>query len=354
MYDLPDNTLALYKSHPSQNPIDFSEMPMSVFVEKVKHFYKANPKVGSAENDVLLFYGLNHLLHGLSGRFGEYEYLPADVAKVCEYNAQANTTISARVFLQLACVIQPWYNCGVDFLKHNTPDSNKFKEYLSWRLTPELFQHLMLGRTGGYVYDRDFSNSHFTKFPGTVGDYFMLSHSILAMSKACNLPRWSAIAALGQECVRGAISLMSLTDQTFSIQHYGGSIFIKGVWYKVPDDQKLFHLLDIQDSGQIFKWLSNPTNQKIITPEVHTMFQAAQKYIPDECVGKIDQKLIDQSKKKREGKLSNAPWGVGGFGGAFNAGNGPNAAAPPALNRGQVEMARQNAVLFGAPAKPKV
>ena len=113
------------------------------------------------------------------------------------------------------------------------------------------------------------------------------------------LGKWDLITLCAVHLLRGEISLEQMADQAFSLCHQNGTIFEKGYFYQRNTDD-IYHILDVQDSGQIPQWIGQNLKSRYITDEVRHIYQIMSKYFPNEMKGRVDENLVYQAKTKRE------------------------------------------------------
>lgn len=327
MYDLSANSIALYQANPMFQPVDFSNVPFKELAREISAFQKqSNP---SPETDALRFYLYNHGFHMVRSKFGSMTTIPDDLAHFAQTHIAATSMIGKRI------------------LCHTIVSTICEMDYLS---TQKDTYYATLANSYGEAFSDFMHHIHktnqwrgFGKVESTCGEMTGGLVSGFAYSDWPYRKPWTRITGLSRQCVFGEISLENFADQSFSLAHWGGSILNKGHLYTICTDT-LYHLLDVQDSGQIPQWISQNMNSPYVTKEIKDMHAILSKHFPQEMGGKLDSKRIQNSKAKRDKSNQQIQQWVQA---AFNAGG--TAGRTPTVGDGRAANAidRANRTLLG-------
>lgn len=328
MYDLSANSIALYQANPMFQPVDFSNVPFKELAKEIIGVFQkqSNP---SPETDALRFYLYNHGFHMVRSKYGLMASLPDDLAHFAQTHIAATSMIGKRIL----CHTIVSTICEMDYL---SPQKDTYYATLA-NSYGEAFSDFML-----HIHKTKRWNG-FHSVEATCGEMTGGLVSGFAYSDWPYRKPWTRITGLSRQCVFGEISLENFADQSFSLAHWGGSILNKGHLYTVCTDT-LYHLLDVQDSGQIPQWISQNMNSKYVTKEIKDMHAILSKHFPQEMGGKLDSKRIQNSKAKRDKSNQQIQQWVNA---AFNAGG--TAGRTPTVGDGRAanSIDRANRTLLG-------
>lgn len=285
MYDLPENTVARYLVNPSQTEINLREIPLARLKPLLIAAHKSTQ---NTEQAVLNFYFYNHAFHLITSRYNIYDRLPDELAHICARHQLVSNQIGARMFYQVLMSTHG-HLFGVQYGEHK----------------PQ-FQEFFIQQYGQKVWDFFASNPssyHFNNwvmmFPDeNLGAFVSGTLATFTFSGNGAAKAWANIARLGTDYVNGNMSLESMADQAFSICHNGGSILNKGHMFTVCE-QNMYHLLDVQDSGQIPQWIYSNISHKAVDKQLGLDMKIMAKHFP-ELTSTVDNKLIAHSKSKRD------------------------------------------------------
>lgn len=327
MYDLSANSIALYQANPMFQPVDFSKVHFKELAKEIKFFQKGpNP---SPETDALRFYLYNHGFHMIRSKYGSLTTVPDDLARFAQTHIAATSMIAKRIL----CHTIVSTICEMDYL---SPQKDTY--------------YAMLADSNGEGFSDFMHHIHktnnwrgFCKVDATCGEMTGGLVSGFAFSNWPYRKPWTRITGLSRQCVFGEISLENFADQSFSLAHWGGSILNKGHLYTVCTET-LYHLLDVQDSGQIPQWIAQNMNNKYVTQELKDMHKILSKHFPQEMGGNLDAKLIQNSKSKRDKSNAQIQQWVNA---AFNAGGAAGRAPTVGDGRAANAIDRANKTLLG-------
>lgn len=285
MYDLPNNSVVRYLVNPSQEAINLRDIPVKtlkpLLIEAHKHTY-------NTEQAVLNFYFYNHAFHLITSRYNIYDRLPDDLAHICARNQLISNQIGSRMFYQVLMSTHG-HLFGVAHGMHKA----HFPEFFVQQYGQELWDFFAKNPSS-----YQFSN-WVNAFPDVkMGEFFSGTLSTFTFSGNGAAKAWANIARLATDYVNGDMSLESLADQAFSICHNGGSILNKGHMFTVCH-QTMYHLLDVQDSGQIPQWILKHKSNKEVDAQLKADISIMVKHFP-ELQSPLDNTLISHSKAKRD------------------------------------------------------
>lgn len=327
MYDLSENSIALYQANPIFSPVDFSNIPFKDLAKDMKKMHKNNNP--HPETDALRFYLYNHGFHLMRSKYGLLNKLPDDLTQFAQTHIEATSAIAKRILCHtLVSTICEMYYLSVQ--------SERYYEGLSYSYG-EGFSKFM----------RHIHSTHswtgYDKVDATCGE--MAGGLVIGFSSS-NWPYrkpWTRITGLSRQCVFGEISLESFADQSFSLAHWGGSILNKGHLYQICGET-LYHLLDVQDSGQIPQWIGENINNKYVTNEIKQMHAILLKHFPQEMGGKVNAKMVQNSKAKRDKSNQQIQQAVQA---AFAAGNTAGRAPTTGPGRNPNAIDQANKTILG-------
>lgn len=329
MHDLAENSIKLYECNPLFLKIDMSNVPFSEMAKVIRKISKnKNPY---PETDALRFYLYNHGFHLIKQKYNGLSELPPDITDFVKVHIKSTTEIGKRM---LAHTIVSTI-CEMDYLDNQ---GDPYYQTLSDSYGEDFSKFMKK------IHDTNRWND-FDNLKSTCGQLTSGLVSAFAFSDWAYKKPWTRICSLPSQCISGDISLESFTDQSFSLTHWGGSILNKCHLYQCCTDV-LYHLLDVQDSGQIPQWINKNMNSKYVSSEIKEMYNILKKHFPNEMTGDINNSLISNSKKKREAyKTQINNW----VNNAFSNGNGGT--APTNRNTPLTAMEKTNNILMGGQPK---
>ena len=285
MYDLPDNTIARYLVNPCQDAINLRDIPLQRLVPLIR---AAKKSTYNTETAVLNFYFYNHAFHLIGNRYNIYDRLPEELAQICARNQLVSNQIGSRMFYQVLMSTHG-HLFGVQHGAHKA----HFQDFFVQQYGQKLWD-FFAKNPNSYQFD-----NWIKAFPDVnMGEFFFGTLATFTFCGSGAAKAWANIARLGADYVGGNMSLESLADQAFSICHNGGSILNKGHMFTVCEGI-MYDLLDVQDSGQIPQWILSHLKHKAVDNQLKTDVAVMVKHFP-EIAGKLDTKLIAQSKAKRD------------------------------------------------------
>jgi len=300
MYDLPGQSLSVSLINPSQMRTDFSHVPLSSLKTAM---ISAKKTTLNTELALLRFYFYNHAFSLIQGQFGVTQSLPLDLQGITKRHHHHTNDIAKRMFFQTIAATHGhlcigsgnnmatfWTSMGgrfgkniAEFFKKN-PNSYNFQQWTS--MFPE---------------------------DATCGEFLRSTLAVFTSNGQGWARAWANIARLGSDFITGHMSLENTADQAFSICHNGGSILNKGHFFTVCS-HTMYHLLDIQDSGQIPQYL---LGEKGTDKELLADATLLADYFP-ELKAPLNTSKISNSAKKRDQYTKNlakvawaAPGGMG-------------------------------------------
>ena len=290
MLDIPQNTLAYFLSNPLFKPMNINGLKVDRLGQEYDAFKKRHGGMSAPEKDAVSFYFLNHVFHILKTKYQPLEPLPEDVVEMLRVHQRETTIIAKRMF---------FYNMviAVEEARFIPDQSEAFCDMLDSRYGSEFAQWAKKDFQAGGL-------TGFRKFDMTAENYARAMTAVFSFGKwqpGFGGKGWVPIASAIQSYVNGRVSLERMTDESFSLSHNNGSMFNKGHFYHRYTNM-LYQILDIQDSGQILQWVGQNLNHSYVSSEVKQVFETLKKRFPEECAGKVDQKLISDSSKKRQQK----------------------------------------------------
>lgn len=282
MYDLPNNTLAIFAVNPAHQAQNISEIPFKKLIPQMKQAFQS---VEHTEHSLLQFYFYNHVFHLLRGRYGDYEKVPPDLMSVAQEYLKHTNGVAKRLFFQTLAATH-----GHLFgFTHSKPN---FKEHFEQAYGTDLLNYF-LKPTNSFS-----KNAWLNAIPDvSCGVFVRATLSTFTSVGVGAAKAWADVARLPVDYVLGVTSLETMADQAFSVCHNGGSILNKGHFFTVCT-QEMYHLLDVQDSGQIPQWLHNNSNNSVVTPQLKQHVQTICKHFP-ELREPVNTTLVLASQKKR-------------------------------------------------------
>lgn len=285
MYDLPENTVARYLVNPCQSEINLRDVPLSRLTPLL---VQAHASTKNTEQAVLNFYFYNHAFHLITSRYNIYDRLPDELAQICARQQLVSNEIGSRMFYQVLMSTH-----GHLFGVQNGGHKAHFPEFFVQQYGQKLWD-FFASNPNSY----QFAN-WIKVFPDVdMGCFFSGTLATFTFSGQGSAKAWANIARLGTDYVNGNMSLESMADQAFSICHNGGSILNKGHMFTVCH-QNMYHLLDVQDSGQIPQWIFANSNKKEVDPQLKADISVMAKHFP-ELKEPLNNKLISKSQAKRD------------------------------------------------------
>lgn len=280
MYNIPENTLYQYLNNPIYDEHDFSHLPAYRLQDEIKKL-KVQGKQPVPETEVLKFYLANHFLFLAKNKYHPLEKLPPEVARSVEKAFLKTNEICKRVFFHtlLSCI----YSLGW------LPKEGKALGYIESTYGSEMKD---------YIQSQGQKNLYGMKNTN-IGSYMGAMVSVFTFNKMWAAPPWAAIIATVRNCANGTTSFEKTTDLTFSLCHNGGSVLNKGHLY-TPSTEYLFHILDVQHSGQIPQWIHQHQTHQYVDKELLGMYQSFYKLFPSEFEKPIIKKTIDDCAEKRK------------------------------------------------------
>lgn len=323
MYDLPANSFDLYKANPLFSPVDFSAVPFKKLAAEIKSYEKKNNPY--PETDALRFYLYNHAFHLLQNKFGKMSELPPDLTTFAQTHINATSLIAKRML----CHTIVSTICEMDYLSTQKPEYYQQLTDSYGEGVADFFK--VIHKTNNW--------RGFDKVDATCGELTGGLVSGFAFSNWPYRKPWTRITGLSRQCVFGEISLESYTDQSFSLTHWGGSVLNKCHLYQCCTNE-FYHLLDVQDSGQIPQWVGSNMSSQYVTKELKDMYAILKRHFPDEMNGPVNKSLVSNSQKKREAVHNQIKQAVQA---AFNQG-GTGGRTPPEVDN---RIVRTNKTLMG-------
>lgn len=285
MYDLPNNSVVQYLVNPSQQAIDLREIPVRTLKPLLMQAHKTTH---NTEQAVLNFYFYNHAFHLITGRYNIYDRLPDELVHICARNQLISNQIGSRMFYQVLMSTHG-HLFGVGHGTHKP----HFPEFFVQQYGQQMWEFFSKNPNS-----YQFSN-WLNAFPDVnMGAFFSGTLATFTFAGSSGAKAWANIARLATDYVNGDMSLESLADQAFSICHNGGSILNKGHMFTICT-QTMYHLLDVQDSGQIPQWILKHQNNKEVDAQLKADISIMLKHFP-ELKSPLDHTLISQSKAKRD------------------------------------------------------
>lgn len=229
---------------------------------------QAFQSVEHTEHSLLQFYFYNHVFHLLRGRYGDYEKVPPDLMSVAQEYLKHTNGVAKRLFFQTLAATH-----GHLFgFTHSKPN---FKEHFEQAYGTDLLNYF-LKPTNSFS-----KNAWLNAIPDvSCGVFVRATLSTFTSVGVGAAKAWADVARLPVDYVLGVTSLETMADQAFSVCHNGGSILNKGHFFTVCT-QEMYHLLDVQDSGQIPQWLHNNSNNSVVTPQLKQHVQTICKHFPE-------------------------------------------------------------------------
>ena len=329
MFDQPRNSLVAYAANPLFEAMDFSHVRLKDLVAEISACEKQ--KKMCPQTAAVTFYLLNHGMHVMRSQLSPLTPLNAELAFVAEAHITQTNTIAKRMLCHtiLSTVVEMHYLC---------------------QQRPAYYQ--MLADQYGdnfakFAKDTQGSRSHLKKLDTDCGNFAGGMMSIFSFSDWAYRKPWTKITGLVYQCVKGEISLENFTDQSLSLCHWGGSILNKCHLFHCNNDD-LFKILDVQDSGQIPQWVGKNLSSSYVSEEMKRVHAILMKYFPDQMTGPINQALIQNSAAKRAQMVKQINLSVQNN---FAAGNN-NAAQNAASARKDDAGVALNKILLGDRFKP--
>ena len=241
------------------------------------------------ESDILSYYFLSQLSHLLRTKCHPLEEMPKDIKEMQDACLQETAAISKRLFFYTVIIC-------VEEAKFLPPQDESFFEHLEQRFGKNFMEYAQKNFPGKLT--------GFDKLDMDSGDFTRGLVSVFTFGKwspGFGGRGWAPIASLAADYISGRISLDNFTDQAFSLCHNNGSMFNKGHYYD-HYSREIYHLLDIQDSGQLPQWMNENPDSNFISPALKNVYTKAKKLFPEELGGKVNLKLVKNSEAKRAAK----------------------------------------------------
>lgn len=192
------------------------------------------------ELQAFAFYFLDHCVALIRAKYPTGE-LPTELGQIVKLYHGLTTRFGMSMFayLLIICHREARYcKSPIDDIKKalgNTPAANLLCQ--------------IKGDGSGAVFDI-LSNYSGEASLGAYTEAMMNAYYKLSWSSNYGGKKWGDIAKVLDNYVKGHISLMTLLDQSFSLQHNTAAIFNKGVIYR-KESKHMAMLLDMQHAGQI-------------------------------------------------------------------------------------------------------
>lgn len=329
MHDLPANTLAMSLMHPMFDRMDQSHVPARRLADEFRRL--SNLKTMPVpETEALRFYFFNHAFHVLQKNYNKFEHLPDDMAEVARTYVESGNEGSRRLFSFLLVIT----SYMASFLPRQEASFYNHIESRCGEDTREFLEKFCTGWSGysgnggakpfidrltGLLDTATFSCANFSE--AIIGT-FMYGK----WGQPKGLGQWDIIAMCAAGFIRGDVSLEGMADQAFSLCHQGGTIFEKGYFYQT-NSHDIYHLLDVQHSGQLPQWIEKNFNHRFVTDDIRRIHTLMKTRFPQEMTGTIDPAKVREAKEKREAAFNGFHARMQA---AFANGRGGGAARPAA------------------------
>lgn len=294
-------------TRPAFNLISLAATPLPQTGKGLFDYARVHDDDERPELQAFAFYFLDHCVALIRAKYPTGE-LPMELGQIVKLYHGLTTRFGMSMFayLLIICHREARYckssNDDIKKTLGNTPASNFFCD-IKGHGSSDVFRMLT-------EYKGEASLGAYTE--AMMDAYYKLSWSSNYGGK-----KWGDIAKVLDNYVKGHISLMTLLDQSFSLQHNTAAIFNKGVIYR-KESKHMAMLLDMQHAGQIINQaydmffaghdalnISGAASGKYSTllPELKKVYVQMQIFMDGTLGDHVDYEAIIQSNPKCSGTV---------------------------------------------------
>lgn len=234
------NIPELYQ-RPAFNLVSLAHVPMSKAGAGLANYL--NTKCQSTRQpalQALAFYYLDHCVALIKSKYPSTT-IPSDLGDVVNVYHHLTTSFGMDMYAYLLLI------CNREFRYCKTGDS-EFKKIVGDTPAADLGLALRSTSSSGAL-------AQITSYKGnaTLGSYcevMTTGYNKMSWSNCYGGKKWGDISKVLENYALGRIPLMTLLDQSFSLQHNTCAIFNKGTVY-AKESSTLLPMLDLQHAGQI-------------------------------------------------------------------------------------------------------
>ena len=287
----------MFLESPLLSHLSFEETSTSNVMKHVIKHYKNEKSLNlNIAQEALRFYFMDHCFHLIKNENKDIAQVSPEMADLIDLYFKELSKTSQRVFTYIICA--SLYEAG-----RMPAQSQKFWEFIEAQYGKKIFEALNNSKDHSYgsLKEKEILaiNEPIQKFLSAIMSCFTSGKWWFgAGGKA-----WSDITRCARDVTEGHYSLQEMTDLAFSLCHDRGCMFDRGIIYQVGyiGDTNIYHVLDIQASGQTPQWIAKNRNK--VNADTLKLFDKFEKFFPEEFNKPIDDKLISDSTKKREDKI---------------------------------------------------
>jgi hypothetical protein len=247
---LPFDTLGHHRERPVKKKLDLSSVPVGAVSKKAKA-YTDKPMVEPV-HEAAWFYVYSQADQAIAKQYHPLEPLPQDVLDIVIDRMDHMNRLATRMFyyLLVVCTREARHEHGTldyEFMSQEFgPEASTFHQSIKSSgeqgAVGKLYNHPPLMGLGAYTR----SLQHIFYKGGFNGGY--------------GGPKWGSIADCLASYATGQTTGEEMIDTAFTLEHNGGAMFNKNVFFSFAHSQ-IHKILDVQRSGQVPALMMAPVGQ---------------------------------------------------------------------------------------------
>lgn len=300
MYDLPDRSLKIFMESPLLSHQSFDETPTHMVMKHIIDKYKKEKQLNlNIAQEALRFYFMDHCFHLVKNENKTIAQLSPEMSELVNLYLNELSKTSQRIFTYIICA--SLYEAG-----RMPAQTDKFWEFIETQYGSKIHDVLYNVKVSGWG---NIKEKEILKLNEPIQTFLSAIMSCFSSGKwwfGAGGKAWSDITRCARDVTEGHHSLQEMTDLAFSLCHDRGCMFDRGIIYSVYGNNTshhnvtIYHVLDIQASGQIPQWINK--NRHCVEKDTLNIFDKFYKFFKEEFDKPIAQTLIADSSKKRDEK----------------------------------------------------